>query len=129
MFVVERIIQWKSVPTSDSDGVKNSNGENKKAFVGDAPAKPFNESGESSCRVLSWQMGISPVVYENTATCNMFRSSPEMINYREANATIRPASCKRYSFKDYYFKGYRDLPLTFRPSGAKVLFKEKSECT
>ena len=38
-----------------------------------------------------------------------------MINYREANATMRTASGKRYSIE-----GYGDLPLTFRSSNGEV---------
>ena len=59
--------------------------------------------------------GGSPVNYDNGASCHMPHSSPGVINYREANATIRTASGKRYPIE-----GYGDLPLTFRSSSGEV---------
>ena len=55
------------------------------------------------------------VICDNGASCHMSHSSTGMINYREANATMRTASGKRYPIK-----GYGDPPLTFRSSSGEV---------
>ena len=56
-------------------------------------------------------MGDFPVICDNGASSHMFYSSNCMINYREANATMRAASDKIYPIE-----GYGDLPLTFQSS-------------
>ena len=60
-------------------------------------------------------MGDLPVICDKGTSCHMSHSSTGMINYREANATMRTASGKRYSIE-----GYGDLPLTFRSSRGEV---------
>ena len=73
------------------------------------------ESGEADRSALSWQMGDLPVIWDNGASCHMSHLSSCRINYREAYATIRTASCKRYPIEDY-----GDLPPTFRSSSGEV---------
>ena len=82
---------------SDSDGDKNFGEEEQDAFVCDAPSKSFDEPGEEGCRALSWQMGDLPVICDNGASYHMPHSSTGMINYREANVSLRTASGKKYS--------------------------------
>ena len=98
---------------SDSDGVLS--GEEQDAFVCDSPGKLFDEPCKWSTNALAWQMGDLPVNCDNGASCHMSHSSTGMINYREANATMRTASGKRYPIE-----GYGDLPLTFRSSIGEV---------
>ena len=86
------------------------------AFSCDAPGKCFDEPGKWGTDALAWQMGDLPVICDNGTSCHMSHSSTAMINYhREANATTRTASRKRYPIQ-----GYGDLPLTFRSSGGEV---------
>ena len=98
---------------SDSDGVLS--GEEQGAFVYDAPSKFFDEPGKWGTNALAWQMGDLPVICDNNASCHISHSSTGMINYREANATMRTASGKRYPIE-----GYGDLPLTFRSRSGEV---------
>ena len=125
-FAAERAIRQKHAPTSspffaceadasgsDSDGVLS--GEEQDAFVCDSPGKLFDEPGKWSTNALAWQMGDLPVNCDNGASCHMSHSSTGMINYREANATMRTASGKRYPIE-----GYGDLPFTFRSSIGEV---------
>ena len=98
---------------SDSDGILS--GEEQDAFVCDAPGKCFDEPGKWGTNALARQMGDLPVTCANGALCNVSHSSTGMINYREANATMRTASGKRYPIE-----GYDDLPLTFRSSSGEV---------
>ena len=98
---------------SDSDGVLS--GEEQDVFVCDAPGKVFDEPGEWNTNGLAWPMGDLPVICYNGASCHMSHLSTGMINYREANSTMRTASGKRYPIE-----GYGDLPLTFRSSSGKV---------
>ena len=124
-FAAERAIRQKYAPTSspflpeadasgsDSDGVLS--GEERDAFVCDAPGKFLEEPGKWGTNTLAWQMGDLPVICDNGASCHMSHSSTGMINYREANATMRTASGKRYPIE-----GYGDLPLTFRSSSGEV---------
>ena len=93
----------------DSDG--GLSGEEQDAFVFDASGKVFDEPGKRGRNALAWQMRDLPVYCDNRASCHMSHSSTGMINYREANATMRKASGKRY-----LIEGYGDLPLTFRSS-------------
>ena len=65
---------------------------------------------------LAWQMGDLPVFCDNGASCNMSVSSTGLINYREASATMRTASGKRYPIE-----GYGDLPLAFDLAVVKCL--------
>ena len=60
-------------------------------------------------------MGDLPVICDSGASCHMSYSSTGMINYREADATMRTASGKGYPIE-----GYGDLPLTFRSSSGEV---------
>ena len=94
--------------TSDNDSYKIISGEGKEAFGCDAPGKFFDKFGEEGCCVLTWQTRGIPVVCDNGASCRMSHSSLGMINYREANATIRTTSGKICKIE-----GYGDLPLTF----------------
>ena len=98
---------------SDCDGVFS--GEEQDAFVCDAPRKFFDEPGKWGTNALAWQMGDLPVICDSGASCHMSHSSTGMINYREANATMRTASGKRYPIE-----GYGDLPLIFRSSSGEV---------
>ena len=79
---------------SDSDEVLI--GEEQDTFVCDAPGKFFDEPGKWGTNALAWQMENLPVICDNGASCHMSHSSTGMINYREANATMRTASGKRY---------------------------------
>ena len=78
------------------------------AFVCDAPCKFFDEPGKRGRNALAWQIGDFPVVCDKRALCHMSHSSTDMFNYREANATMRTASSKKYSTEVY-----GDLPFTF----------------
>ena len=98
---------------SDSDGVLSV--EEQDAFVCNAPGKFFYEPGKWGTNALAWQMGDLPVMNDNGASCHMSHSSTGMVDYREANATMRTASGKRYPIE-----GYGDLPLTFRSSSGEV---------
>ena len=98
---------------SDSDGLLS--GEGQDAFFCDAPGKFFDEPGNWGTNALVWKMGDLPVICDNGASCHMSYSSSGMINYREADATMRTASGKRYPIE-----GYGDLPLTFRSSSGEV---------
>ena len=60
-------------------------------------------------------MGDLPVISDNGALRHMSHSSTGMINYCEANATMRTASGKRYPIE-----GYGDLLLAFRSSSGEV---------
>ena len=60
-------------------------------------------------------MGDLPVICDNGVSCHMSRLSTGMISYREANASMRTASGKRYPME-----GYGDFPLTFRSSSGEV---------
>ena len=101
------------VSGSGGDGVLR--GDEQDAFFCNAPGKFFDEPGKWDTNALAWQMGDLPVFCDNGASCHMSPSSTGMINYREANATMRPASGKRYPIE-----GYGDLPLTFRSSSGEV---------
>ena len=72
---------------NDSDGVLGR--EEQDAFFCDAPGKFFYEPGKWGTNALAWQMGDLPVICDNGASCRMSRSSTDMINYPEANATMR----------------------------------------
>ena len=50
---------------------------------------------------LAWQMGDLPVICDNGASCHTSYSSTGMIDYREADATVRTASGKRYPIEVY----------------------------
>ena len=103
---------------SDSNGVLS--GEVPDAFVCDAPGKFFDEPGKWGTNALAWQMEDLPVICDNGASCHMSHSSTGMINYREANASMRIASGQRYPID-----GCDDFPLTFRSinsSGGVPLF-------
>ena len=99
---------------SDSDGVLS--GEEQDAFVCDAAGKFFDEPGKWGTNALAWHMGDLPVICDNGASCHMSHSSTGMINYCEANATMRTASGKRYPIE-----GYGDLPLLFDLAAVKYL--------
>ena len=98
---------------SDSDEVLS--GKEQDAFVYDEPGKFFDESGKRGKHTLAWQMGDLLVICDNRESCHKSHSSTGIINYREAYATMRTASGKRYPIE-----GYGDFSLTFRSSRGEV---------
>ena len=78
-------------------------------------AKVFDEPGKWSTNALAWQLGDLPVICDNGASCHTSHSSTGMIHYREANATMRTASGKRFPIE-----GYGDLPFIFLSSSGEV---------
>ena len=100
---------------SGSDGDGGLSGEEQDAFICDAPYKFSDEPGKRGRNALAWQMGDLPVICDNGASCHMSHSSTGMINYREANATMRMASGRRYPIK-----GYGELRLPSRSSSGEV---------
>ena len=85
------------------------------------PSSAMHQASFSTNLVNGVQMrslgrwGISGVICDNGVSCHMSHSSTGMINYREANATMRTASGKRYPIE-----GYGNLPLTFLSSSGEV---------
>ena len=61
-------------------------------------------------------MGDPPVICENGASCHMSNSYNGMINYGEADATMRTASGNRYPIE-----GYGNPPLLFDLAVVKYL--------
>ena len=57
----------------------------------------FDKTGEGGCDALAWYMEDLPVISDNGVSTRICHSSTGMINYREANITMRKASGKRYS--------------------------------
>ena len=79
-----------------------------------APVPSSGGSGNTKCG-LDWQVEDFPVICNSGASCHKLDSSTGMINYREADATMRTASGKRYPIE-----GFGGLPLTFRSSSGEV---------
>ena len=124
-FAAERSIRRKCAPTSSpsSPAKLTRVAATATGFLAEKSRTPLSAMHQASfftslvngVHALAWQVGDLPVVCDNGASCHMCHSSTGITFYREANATMRTASGKRYPIE-----GYGDLPLTFRSISGEV---------